>query len=79
MQDFFPEVLESRRQDLTPPAYIRAGSIYCMSVDALKTLGTRYDKDDSVAYILPDNAVVNIDEPADLLVAEAMIREKNEA
>lgn len=79
MQDFFPEVLESRRQDLTPPAYIRAGSIYCMSVDALKTTGARYDKDDSVAYILPDNAVVNIDEPADLLVAEARIKEKNEA
>ena len=79
MHDFFPEIIESRRQDLTPPAYIRAGSIYCMSVDALKASGARYDKDDTVAYILPDNAVVNIDEPVDLLVAEARLRQTYEA
>lgn len=76
MQDFFPEVLESRRQDLKPTAYIRAGSIYCMSADALKETGARYGKNNTVAYVLPDDAVINIDEPIDLIVAEAMLRKK---
>lgn len=79
MHDFYPEVLESRRQDLSPAAYIRAGSIYCMRVEALKTTKARYDKNNTVAYVLPDEAVVNIDEPIDMLVAELKIRERNEA
>lgn len=79
MQDFFPEVLESRRQDLSPKAYIRAGSIYCMYTDAIKRTATRYDKNNTVAYILPDTSVVNIDEPVDLILAEAMIRQSYEA
>ena len=79
MHDFYPEVLESRRQDLAPAAYIRAGSIYCMRVEALKATGARYDKSNSVAYVLPDEAVVNIDEPVDMLVAEIKIGERYEA
>ena len=79
MHDFYPEELESRRQDLSPAAYIRAGSIYCMRVEALKNTGARYDKNNSVAYVLPDEVVVNIDEPIDMLVAEVKIRERDDA
>jgi CMP-N-acetylneuraminic acid synthetase len=47
-----------------------------MSADALKETGARYGKNNTVAYVLPDDAVINIDEPIDLIVAEAMLRKK---
>ena len=33
--DFYPEIPESRRQDLEPPSYIRSGSIYVTKIDYL--------------------------------------------
>ena len=33
MVDFYPEVPESRRQELIPPAYVRNGSIYAMTYE----------------------------------------------
>ena len=78
MQDFFPEVLESRRQDLKPQAYIRAGSIYCMTSEALLSTNARYGKDNTAAYILPDEYVVNIDEPIDMLLAKTLLEERDE-
>ncbi len=77
MQDFFPEVLESRRQDLSPEAYIRAGSIYCMTVEALLSTNARYGKNNTAAYILPDEYVVNIDEPRDMVMAKLLIKERD--
>lgn len=77
LQDFYPEKLESRRQDLEPKAYIRAGSIYCMKSDALKQTKARYDKNSTHAYVLPDSCVVNIDEPNDVLVAQVLLAELN--
>ena len=44
MIDVYPEKLESRRQDLRPPAYIRNGSIYAMTWEQINVKGTRYDK-----------------------------------
>ena len=76
MKDFFPEVLESRRQDLEPQAYIRAGSIYCMTTDALLATGARYGKDNTLAYVLPDEFVVNIDEPRDMVLAKLLLKER---
>lgn len=68
-----PEELETRRQDLTPPAYIRSGSIYVMSRKTLVDEKKRYDPGVSLAYVLPPERVVNIDEPIDLLVAQHML------
>lgn len=78
MQDFFPETLESRRQDLEPQAYIRAGSIYCMTSEALLSTGARYGKDNTAAYLLPDEYVVNIDEPRDMVLAQILLEERGE-
>jgi CMP-N,N'-diacetyllegionaminic acid synthase len=78
MKDFFPEVLESRRQDLEPQAYIRAGSIYCMTSDALLSTGARYGKDNTLAYVLPDEFVINIDEPRDMVLAKLLIEEREQ-
>ena len=70
---FYPEVLESRRQDLTPPAYIRNGSIYAMTWEQINVKGSRYDKD-TVPYIMPEERTINIDEPIDLELARIMLK-----
>jgi CMP-N-acetylneuraminic acid synthetase len=71
MKDVYPEVLESRRQDLTPPAYIRNGSIYAMTLNQIKVNGSRYDKN-TVPYIMPEERTINIDEPIDLELARLL-------
>ena len=76
MMDFYPEIPESRRQDLFPEAYIRAGSIYCVQAQYLKDKKARYGKNDSIAYVLEDEFVVNIDEVNDLLLAKVMINRR---
>lgn len=78
LRDFYPEVPESRRQDLFPNAYVRSGSIYAMKRDKLLSNCARYDKESTKAYILPSNRVVNIDEPIDLLVAEKILESRDE-
>ena len=72
--DFWPEEPESRRQDLTPPAYLRNGSIYATTVESfLKTIN-RLGKD-TRPYIMPEERTVNIDRMMDMRVAEVMIKE----
>ena len=73
MIDVYPEVLESRRQDLTPPAYIRNGSIYAMTWEQLRTKETKYDKN-TVPYMMPEERTINIDEPIDLELARILLR-----
>jgi len=72
LKPFYPEIPESRRQDLHPLAYIRSGSIYVVSVQFLKTNNSRYSSDRTRAYVLADDKVCNLDEPADL----ALLRER---
>ena len=71
------EVLESLRQDLTPPAYIRCGSVYAMKRHVLIDERNRRGKI-SLPYIMPAERVCNIDEPQDLLTAKAMMDMRNE-
>ncbi len=73
MIDVYPEKLESRRQDLRPPAYIRNGSIYAMTWEQLNVKGSRYDKN-TVPYIMPEERTINIDEPIDLELARILLR-----
>lgn len=64
------EKLESRRQDLTPKAFIRSGSIYAMS-RSFVLAKKRYISGKSFAYILPQKRSVNIDDEYDLILAKA--------
>ena len=73
MIDVYPEKLESRRQDLRPPAYVRNGSIYAMTWEQLRTNETRYDKN-TVPYIMSEERTINIDEPIDLELARILLR-----
>ena len=63
------EKLESRRQDLKPNAYIRSGSIYDMSRKFVMNK-KRYYSGKSLAYILPENRTINIDDKNDLIIAK---------
>ena len=74
ISDFYPEVPESRRQDLMPLAYIRAGSVYVMTREQIST-ARRYGGKKSYGYILPDERFLNIDEPRDLLLATQLLSE----
>jgi CMP-N,N'-diacetyllegionaminic acid synthase len=76
--DFFPEIPESRRQDLDPPAYIRSGSIYVTKIDFLLEHNSRYGSNITASYILPEERVINIDELDDFILAEIKLGEKND-
>ena len=67
------ENLESRRQDLKPNAYIRSGSIYAMSRKFVMK-EKRYFSGKSLAYILPSNRTINIDDENDLLIAKKKLK-----
>lgn len=73
-----PEILESLRQDLTPPAYSRCGSVYAMRRHVLIDEGNRRGKV-SRPWLMPPERVVNIDEPRDLVAARAMMQMREQA
>lgn len=70
------EKLESLRQELKPPAYIRSGSVYAMKRHVLIDQINRRGKI-SIPYILPDERVCNLDEPKDLFTARSMMKQRN--
>lgn len=70
----FDEIPESRRQDLKPDAYIRNGSIYSMRRDMIEK-GIRYGTENSLAYVMPRERTLNIDEPMDLLIADLLMKQ----
>ena len=77
LKDFYPEILESRRQDLTPPAYIRNGSIYATTKKML--FESRIRAGGIVRpYIMKEESTINIDEPIDLELAKILIERRNE-
>ncbi len=71
LADYFPEEEHQRRQDL-PPAYLRNGAVYLTRVDVLERGLIRGR--DQVPYEMPPERSINIDEPLDLLTAEAMLK-----
>lgn len=68
-----PEILESRRQDLKPQAYIRCGAIYALRRDELMLHNRRYGSENSLAYELAFKDSVNIDSEIDWIVAEHLM------
>ena len=67
------EELESRRQDLKPNAYVRSGSIYAMSRRYVMN-EKRYFSGKSLAYILPLERTINIDDKNDLIIAKYKLK-----
>lgn len=72
LNDFYPEIPESRRQDLIPPAYVRNGSIYAFWKSSFLKYNNRLGKI-CRPYIMPQERTINIDEPNDLIMAKILI------
>ena len=68
------EKKESRRQDLKPEVFIRAGSIYGIRRNILIDKGLRYGTKNSRAYVLPEERSINIDSKRDFMIAEYLMR-----
>jgi CMP-N,N'-diacetyllegionaminic acid synthase len=66
-----PEFEKSRRQDI-PTAYYRNGSIYLTRKNAFMA-GHAFITKPIMPYIMPFSWLLNIDEPRDILIAEALI------
>lgn len=69
-EQLFPEAVASRSQDL-PPLYCPTGAIWIAECEAFRKAQTFYGPDFSL-FELPWESAVDIDEPADLRMAEAV-------
>lgn len=76
LKDFYPEIPETRRQDLTPSAYIRNGSIYAFCKNSFICYNNRLG---SICrpYVMPEERSINIDEPNDLEMANIILTKNN--
>lgn len=71
---FAEESEGQRRQDL-PPLYLRNGAIYLTRTETIISHHTFKGKR-SLAYIMPDERSVNIDSSLDLLLFEALLKNR---
>lgn len=72
LSSFIPEFESARRQDI-PKAYYRNGSIYLVRMEAFRQTGSLMAKP-AIPYIMDRKYLCNIDDPRDLIVAEALIK-----
>ena len=77
LNDFYPEIPESRRQDLHPPAYARNGSIYAFWTKTIINYNNRLGKI-CRPYIMPEERTINIDEPIDLELAKLLMKNETD-
>ena len=71
LSSILPEFEQVRRQDI-PPAYYRNGSIYLVRRTAFEEQLSLMVKP-TIPYIMPSDLLLNIDEPRDMIIAEALI------
>jgi len=71
---FDPASRPSRRQD-APPVYVLNGAVYVARVDWLRRTRS-FLTDDTAGYVMPRERSVDVDEPADLHVVEALLAER---
>jgi CMP-N-acetylneuraminic acid synthetase len=76
LADFFPETSD-QRQYLFPVAYVRNGSAYVLRYSGLIGGVNQRTSKKIKPWIMPPERSVNIDEPADVLVAEYFLRQRN--
>ncbi len=78
LRDFcVPEPEGVRRQDLTPTAYLRNGAVYVTRRDTIISGSIRGTH--QCPLLMPPERSVNIDEPLDLLLAEALLQKESAA
>ena len=74
IHDFIPENPSGRRQDLTPKAYVRNGTVYALKRDAVMgEHGKLFGHEFSMGYEMPAERSVNIDTELDWKLAELLM------
>jgi CMP-N,N'-diacetyllegionaminic acid synthase len=77
IRDFLPENASGRRQDLTPKAYVRNGTVYALKRDAVMgENGKLFGHEFSVGYEMPNDRSINIDTPLDWDLAELLMQRR---
>jgi len=74
IRDFVPEPESGRRQDLTPKAYVRNGTVYALKREWV--MGDRpklFGHEKSVGVVMPPERSINIDTPIDWALAEVLM------
>ncbi len=71
---FDPASRPSRRQD-APPVYVLNGAVYVARVDWLRRTRS-FLTEETAGYVMPRERSVDVDEPADLHVVEALLAER---
>lgn len=75
IKDFYPEPESGRRQDLTPTAYVRNGSIYAFPRRSIMGENPKlFGHKRSIGYVMPAERSINLDRPIDLILAEALMK-----
>jgi len=75
IRSFLPESQLGRRQDLTPKAYVRNGTIYALRREwVMGPTPKLFGHENSLAYVMPPERSVNIDTELDWTLAEALMR-----
>lgn len=71
LEPIMPELEQLRRQEI-PKALYRNGSIYITDRGTFEKTGAIMNKP-AIGYVMPYNQLLNIDEPRDILIAEALV------
>lgn len=72
LYDFIPEPESGRRQDLTPRAYIRNGTVYALTRAALDG-GKLWGHKRSLGYVMPWERSVNLDNEMDWMLCQLLL------
>jgi CMP-N,N'-diacetyllegionaminic acid synthase len=72
IRDFIPEPESGRRQDLHPKAYIRNGTVYALTRQALDS-GKLFGHKESLAYVMPAERSINIDTEMDFRLCQLLL------
>ena len=70
------EIEGTRRQDYSPPAYMRNGCIYLTRRDTLIQTNSIWGKVIR-PYIMPEDRSVNVDSELDMKLVEMLLQERN--
>lgn len=77
IRDFIKEPESGRRQDLEPKAYVRNGTIYALTREAVMGAHSKlFGHDKSIAYIMPWERSINIDTMYDFMLCELLMKER---
>jgi len=72
IHDFIAEPESGRRQDLTPKAYVRNGTVYALTRDALYS-GKLWGHEKSLGYVMPQERSINIDTETDYMLCQLLL------